>query len=101
MCDIVKNPFFSGLNQNLRPLFDSNVGIVTFTKWCHLILTAKTVKNGCLGVFGPKNALNLPCFWHNFPHFTRFHTCGTDFYCIFSNHLILLSTRDVARNATT
>ena len=68
MCNIVKNTLFIGLNQNLIPLYDSNMGIVTITKWSqNLILTTKTVKNVSLGVFGPKDAINLPCFWHNFP----------------------------------
>jgi hypothetical protein len=54
MCDIVKNPVFSDLNQNLRPLFDSNMGIVTIEKWSsNIILTTKMVKNGCFSVFKP------------------------------------------------
>ena len=56
MCDIDKNPIFSGLNQNLRPFY-SNMGIVTITKWSpNLILTTQTARKGCLSVFGPKNA---------------------------------------------
>ena len=81
MCDIVKNPFFSGLNQNLKPLFNGNRGIVTITMWSqNLILTTKMVENRLLGVFGPQIALNLPYFWHNFPRFTKFCTCGADFF---------------------
>ena len=55
MCDIAKNPVFSDLNQNLRPLLNSNMGIVTIEKWSsNFILTTKIIKNGCFSVFKPK-----------------------------------------------
>ena len=42
---------FSGQNQILSPLYNSNRGIVTIIIWLkNLILTTKTVGNGYLGI---------------------------------------------------
>ena len=54
---MARNPISSGQNENLRPLFNSNRGIVTIEKWSqNLILTTRIVNNGCLGVFRPNKA---------------------------------------------
>ena len=59
MCDIVKNLFLSGLYQYLRPLVDSNMGIVTIQMWSqNLILTTKTVLKTVLVVLGLKTPEN-------------------------------------------
>ena len=54
---MARNPISSGQNENLRPLLNSNRGIVTINKQSkNLILTTRIVRNACLGIFGPKNA---------------------------------------------
>ena len=51
------NPNVSGQNGNLRPLLNSNGGIVSVKNlYKNLILATRIFKNGGLGVFGPNNA---------------------------------------------
>ena len=52
---MARNSISSGQNKNLRPLPNSNRGIVTIKKWSQNI-TTRIVRNGCLGIIGPKNA---------------------------------------------
>ena len=53
---MAKNSIASGQNKNLRPLANSNRGIVTLDKWSqNLIFTTTIVRNGCLGIVGSEN----------------------------------------------
>ena len=48
---------FSGQNQILTQHLNSKYTPITILKWTqNLILTIKTVKNECLGVYMPENA---------------------------------------------
>ena len=48
---------FSDQNKILRPLSDANYTPIIIVKWSqNLCLTTKTVKNGCLDIYGPLNA---------------------------------------------
>ena len=52
---MAKNPISSGQNKNLRPLPNSNRGIVIIEKWSlNLILTTRIVRNGSIGLETPK-----------------------------------------------
>ena len=56
---MARNPISSGQNKNMRPLFNSNRGIVTIDKWSpNFMLTNRIVRNSCLGVVAPKNHSN-------------------------------------------
>ena len=57
MCNMARTSISSCRNEHLRPLFNSNRGIVTIKTWSqNLILTTGIANNGCLGVFRPKKA---------------------------------------------
>ena len=51
---------FSDQNQILTPHQKSNYTPFTIVQWTqNLMLTIKTVKNWCLGVYKPKNTKNI------------------------------------------
>ena len=55
---MARNPISSGQNKYLRPLPNSNRGIVTINKWSHNF-TTRIVRNGYLGIVGPKTPKTL------------------------------------------
>ena len=63
-CKMARTSFSSGQNKDMRPLFNSNRGLVIINKrFQNFILTTRIVKNGCWCVFRPKKRINTHFYY--------------------------------------